>query len=151
MNSPENNSAKPLETWKIVAIVMAAGIVMYAAFSPNPFWSAPEKKLTMEQQRQKASDELTNKYSNSGVSSDIMTKRSCRDWYVQISEGGKGVQTDAERLAGFKKVYEVARYSEDSDIADAATRQLAALIAGDVEAFSIAANDFGNACKAHGQ
>jgi hypothetical protein len=151
MTTPENNSAKPIETWKILAIVVAAGIVMYAAFSANPFWSTPGKKLTMEQQRQKASDELTNKYSNSGVRNDIMTKRSCRDWYVQISEGGKGVQTDSERNAAFKKIYDVARYSVDVDIADAATRQIAALLAGDVEAFSAAATDFGNACRAHGQ
>ena len=146
-----SESAKPIETWKIVAIVMAAGIVMYAAFSPNPFWATPETKLTVEQQRQKASDELTNKYSNSGVSNDIMTTRSCRDWYLVIAEGGKGVQTDAELRAGMKKVYDVARYSADADIADAATRQLAAVTAGDAAAFQQAATDFGNACKAHGK
>jgi hypothetical protein len=82
---------------------------------------------------------------------DIMTKRSCRDWYTQISEGAKGVQTDEERIAGFREVYDVARYSTDADIADAATKQLAALIAGDVDAFSVAATNFGNACKTHGQ
>lgn len=146
-----SDSAKPLETWKIVAIVLAAVVVMYAAFSPKPFWAAPEKKLTMEEQRQKASDELTNKYSNSGVSSDIMTARSCKDWYVVISEGGKGVQTVSELRAGMKKVYDVARYSEDADIADAATRQLAAVTAGDAAAYEKAATDFGNACKAHGK
>ena len=85
------------------------------------------------------------------VKVDIMTKRSCRDWYVVIAEGGKGVQTNAELKNGMKMVYDVARYSEDYDIADAATRQLAAVIANDSEAFAIAGADFGNACKAHGQ
>jgi hypothetical protein len=147
----EKEPVKPIETWKIVALVLVAGIVMYAAFSPKPFWSTPEKKLTIEEQRQKASDELTRKYANSGVSNDIMTARSCKDWYVVISEGAKGVQTISELRAGMKKVYEVARYSVDADIADAATRQLAAVTAGDTAAYEIAATDFGNACKAHGK
>jgi hypothetical protein len=144
-------SAKPIETWKIVAIVLAALIVMYVAFGSNPFASTTGNGLTVEQQRQKASDELTSKYSNSAVSNDIMTQRSCRDWYLIISEGSKGVQTDAELRDGIKKVYDVARYSADTDIAEAATRQLAAVTAGDSAAFAIAGNDFGNACKAHGQ
>ena len=80
-----------------------------------------------------------------------MTKKSCRDWYSVISEGAKGIQTDAELRAGMRKVYDTARYSEDLDISDAATRQLAAVTAGDTSAFETAAIDFGNACKAHGQ
>ena len=89
--------------------------------------------------------------SSSSKSVDIMTKKSCRDWYEVISEGAKGIQTDAELRVGMQKVYDVARYSEDLDIADAATRQLAAVTAGDTSAFETAATDFGNACKAHGQ
>ena len=80
-----------------------------------------------------------------------MTKKSCRDWHEVISEGAKGIQTDAELRTGMQKVYDVARYSEDLDIADAATRQLAAVTAGDTSAFETAATDFGNACKARGQ
>jgi len=62
MATPENGSFKPLETWKIVAIVLVAIIVIYMAFVSNPLRSKPEKKLTVEQQRQNASDELTSKY-----------------------------------------------------------------------------------------
>ena len=89
--------------------------------------------------------------SSSSNSVDIMTKKSCRDWHEVVSEGAKGIQTDAELRAGMQKVYDVARYSEDLDIADAATRQLAAVTAGDASAFETAATDFGNACKARGQ
>jgi len=89
--------------------------------------------------------------SSSSNSVDIMTKKSCRDWHEVVSEGAKGIQTDAELRAGMQKVYDVARYSEDLDIVDAATRQLAAVTAGDTSAFETAATDFGNACRAHGQ
>jgi len=54
---------KPIETWKIVAIVMAAGLVLYAAISPTPFRTTPETTVSVEEQRQKASDELASKYS----------------------------------------------------------------------------------------
>jgi len=81
---------------------------------------------------------------------DIMTKSSCKDWIAIIGEGAKGVSNTEELRAGMQKVYETARYSADADIVDSATRQLASLTAGDVDAFSVASNDFGNACKAHG-
>jgi len=81
---------------------------------------------------------------------DIMTKSSCKDWLAIIGEGAKGVSNTEELRAGMQKVYETARYSADADIVDSATRQLASLTAGDVDAFSVASNDFGNACKAHG-
>lgn len=81
---------------------------------------------------------------------DIMTKSSCEDWIVIIGEGAKGIKTETEVREGMQKVYETARYSTDADIVDAATRQLAALTAGDIDAFSVASTDFGNACKAHG-
>jgi hypothetical protein len=81
---------------------------------------------------------------------DIMTKSSCKDWIAIIGEGAKGVSNTEELRAGMQKVYETARYSADADIVDSATRQLASLTAGDVDAFSVASNDFGNACKSHG-
>jgi hypothetical protein len=81
---------------------------------------------------------------------DIMTKSSCKDWIAIIGEGAKGINSESEIRAGMQKVYETARYSTDADIVDAATRQLAALTAGDIDAFSVASTDFGNACKAHG-
>lgn len=108
-------------------------------------------QLTGGNSKSSSSSSNSTSASSSSKSVDIMTKKSCRDWYEVISEGGKGLQTDAELRTGMQKVYEVARYSEDLDIVDAATRQLAAVTAGDTSAFETAATDFGNACKAHGQ
>jgi hypothetical protein len=108
-------------------------------------------QLTGGNSKSSPSSSTSTSASSSSKSVDIMTKKSCRDWYEVISEGGKGIQTDAELRTGMQKVYEVARYSEDLDIVDAATRQLAAVTAGDTSAFETAATDFGNACKAHGQ
>jgi len=108
-------------------------------------------QLTGGNSKSSSSSSTSTSASSSSKSVDIMTKKSCRDWYEVISEGGKGIQTDAELRTGMQKVYEVARYSEDLDIVDAATRQLAAVTAGDTSAFETAATDFGNACKAHGQ
>ena len=108
-------------------------------------------QLTGGNSKSSSSSSSSTSASSSSKSVDIMTKKSCRDWYEVISEGGKGIQTDAELRTGMQKVYEVARYSEDLDIVDAATRQLAAVTAGDTSAFETAATDFGNACKAHGQ
>ena len=108
-------------------------------------------QLTAGNSKSSSSSSNSTSASSSSKSVDIMTKKSCRDWYEVISEGGKGIQTDAELRTGMQKVYEVARYSEDLDIVDAATRQLAAVTAGDTSAFETAATDFGKACKAHGQ
>ncbi len=82
---------------------------------------------------------------------DLYTKRACRKWYEAISEGSKGTQTTAEIRESIKVVYESAKFSEIPAIVDAATRQLAAITIGDVDAFSLAGVDFGNACKAVGQ
>jgi hypothetical protein len=102
-------------------------------------------------------DEKSSSNLSPGISSttekevDLFTKRACRKWYEAISEGGKGIQTNAEIREGMKVVYEAAQFSEIPEIVDAATRQLAAITQGDVDAFEIAGNDFGNACKAAGQ
>lgn len=108
-------------------------------------------QLTGGNSKSSSSTSTSTSASTSSTSVDIMTKKSCRDWHEVISEGAKGIQTDAELRAGMQKVYDVARYSEDLDIADAATRQLAAVTAGDTSAFETAATDFGNACKVRGQ
>jgi hypothetical protein len=108
-------------------------------------------QLTGGNSKQSSSTSTSTSASTGSTSVDIMTKKSCRDWHEVISEGAKGIQTDAELRTGMQKVYDVARYSEDLDIADAATRQLAAVTAGDTSAFETAATDFGNACKARGQ
>jgi hypothetical protein len=81
---------------------------------------------------------------------DIMTESSCEDWLVIIGEGAKGLKTEAEVREGMQQVYEIARYSTDAEIVEYATQQLAAITAGDFEAFGVASEAFGNACKARG-
>jgi hypothetical protein len=138
MTTPENSKPKrqPLKKWQIVLIAVLALLVIGSL-------SGGDKKTTSN--------------SSPGVSEpevaqvDLFTKRACRKWYEAINEGGKGIQTTAEIREGIKVVYEAAQFSEIPAIVDAATRQLAAITSGDVEAFGIAGNDFGQACKAAGQ
>jgi len=139
MSTSENSNPKkkPLKKWQIVAIVILVLFVIGSISSGG--------------------EETSSSSSSPGISEpsvsqvDLFAKRACRKWYEAISEGGKGVQTTAEIREGIKVVYEAAQFSEIPEIVDAATRQLAAITNGDVEAFGTAGNDFGNACKAAGQ
>jgi hypothetical protein len=139
MTTPENSKPKrnPLKKWQIVLIAVLVLLVIGSLSGGG--------------------DKTTTSNSSSGVSEpevpqvDLFTKRACRKWYEAINEGGKGIQTTAEIREGMKVVYEAAQFSEIPAIVDAATRQLAAITSGDVEAFGNAGNDFGNACKAAGQ
>jgi len=139
MTTPENSKPKrkPLKKWQIVLIAVLVLLVIGSLSGGG--------------------DKMTTSNSPSGVSEpavpqvDLFTKRACRKWYEAINEGGKGIQTTAEIREGMKVVYEAAQFSEIPAIVDAATRQLAAITNGDVEAFGNAGNDFGNACKAAGQ
>ena len=139
MTTPENSKTKrnTLKKWQIVLIAVLVLLVIGSLSGGG--------------------DKTTTSNSSSGVSEpevpqvDLFTKRACRKWYEAINEGGKGIQTTAEIREGMKVVYEAAQFSEIPSIVDAATRQLAAITSGDVEAFGIAGNDFGNACKAAGQ
>ena len=138
MATPDNTPLqKRFKTWQwalMISIVIAAiGLL----FGSNSNTSSSSTSSTSS--------------SSSSDSVDMLTIGSCRDWHEVVSEGAKGIQTDAELRAGMKKVYDVARYSVDLDIVDAATRQLAAVTAGDTAAFQTAATDFGNACKLRGQ
>ena len=139
MTTTENSKPKrkPLKKWQIVLIAVLVLLVIGSLSGGG--------------------DKTTTSNSPSGVSEpavpqvDLFTKRACRKWYEAINEGGKGIQTTAEIREGMKVVYEAAQFSEIPAIVDAATRQLAAITNGDVEAFGNAGNDFGNACKAAGQ
>ena len=139
MTTPENSKPKrkPIKKWQIVLIAVLVLLVIGSLSGGG--------------------DKTTTSNSPSGVSEpavpqvDLFTKRACRKWYEAINEGGKGIQTTAEIREGMKVVYEAAQFSEIPAIVDAATRQLAAITNGDVEAFGNAGNDFGNACKAAGQ
>jgi hypothetical protein len=136
-NSESNVPRKNLKKWQIVLIALVALLVIGQLFGSSNSETKTDSTNTV----------ITPKETKV----DIMTKRSCRDWYEVIGEGAKGIQTDAELRDGMQKVYDVARYSTDMDIVDSATRQLAAVTSGDTSAFAVAGNDFGNACKAHGQ
>lgn len=81
---------------------------------------------------------------------DLMTKYSCRDWQQVIGAGAKENNTEAEIRAGLAKVYNLARFSEDTDIVESATRQLATITAGDLDGFALASKHFGNACRKYG-
>lgn len=130
--SKGNSRFKP---WQIVLIVIGALMIIGQLFGG-------ESASTSNSSTAASSTSVTKNV-------DIMTKRSCRDWYTWTAEGAKGVLTMSEMRNSFKKIYDVAKYSEDLDIADAATRQMAALTSGDVKEFESAAMDFGNACKTH--
>jgi hypothetical protein len=139
MTTPENSKPKrkPLKKWQIVTIVVFVLFVIGSL-------SGGDSKTTQSNSSPGVSEP-------SSPQVDLFTKRACRKWYEAVSEGGKGIQTTAEIREGMKVVYEAAQFSEIPAIVDAATRQLAAITSGDVEAFGIAGNDFGNACKAAGQ
>lgn len=137
MTTPENTPIqKRFKKWQWALIIFIALAVIGQLFGSNSDTSTTSS---------------TSATTSTTKSVDIMTKKSCRDWREVVAEGAKGIQTDAELREGMQKVYEVARYSEDLDIADAATRQLAAVTAGDASAFEVAATDFGNACMSRGQ
>jgi hypothetical protein len=128
---------------KIIISIFLFGIIGIIFNTGTSMQSAQQQTTQVETAPQRVAEEPKPEL-------DIMTKSSCEDWIVIIEEGAKGLKTETEVREGMQKVYETARYSTDADIVDAATRQLAALTAGDIDAFSVASTDFGNACKAHG-
>lgn len=129
---------KKLKKWQIVALVLVVTAII------GQFTGSGDSTESM-------SSETTEAATAPEPTVDIFTKRACRKWRIAVAEGGKGVQTTAEIREGMKVVYEAAQFSEIPAIVDAGTRQLAAITSGDVEAFSAAALDFGNACNAVGQ
>jgi hypothetical protein len=132
-------------TWwgKAIIIIIFLGILGTIFDSGDSSQTTPQQTAQVEKAPQPVAEAPKPKI-------DIMTKSSCEDWLAIIGEGAKGINSEAEIRDGMKKVYETARYSTDADIVEAATLQLAALTAGDIDAFATYSNDFGNACKAHG-
>jgi len=82
---------------------------------------------------------------------DIFTQRACRKFREFALEGGKGILTIAEMREKFRVSYEAAQFSEIPEIVNSATRTLAALTTGDVEAFSEATKEMADACLAAGR
>ena len=79
---------------------------------------------------------------------DYSATRACAIWVDVLDEGRKGIQTEAEMRAGFKKVYEKAKSSDIPQIVDAATRMLSSITIYNIDNFEKANNDFGKACSA---
>jgi hypothetical protein len=55
---------------------------------------------------------------------DYSATRACSIWLDVLDEGRKGIQTEKEMRASFKKVYDKAKSSDIPQIVDAATRML---------------------------
>jgi hypothetical protein len=133
-----------LKWWgKAIIIIIFLGIFGTIFDSGDSSQTTPQQTAQVEKAPQPVAEAPKPKI-------DIMTESSCEDWLAIIGEGAKGISSEAEIRDGMKKVYEIARYSTDADIVEAATLQLAAITAGDIDAFASYSNDFGNACKAHG-
>ena len=79
---------------------------------------------------------------------DYSATRACSIWVDVIDEGRKGIQTEAELRAGYKKVYEKAKSSDIPQIVDAATRMLSSITIYNIDEFEKANSDFGKACSA---
>jgi hypothetical protein len=138
MGEEASKPKKKLKIWQI-ALIIVGSFALIGQFTGGSDTSGPSENTAVS----KSADE-TDKV-------DFVTKRACRIWRQVIDEGSKGVQTTEELRAGMKEVYEVAKVSYDADIVKAATRQLAAITNGDVDAFKVAATDFGVACQSKGQ
>jgi hypothetical protein len=79
---------------------------------------------------------------------DYSATRACSIWVDVLDEGRKGIQTEKEMRAGFKKVYDKAKSSDIPQIVDAATRMLSSITIYNIDEFEKANNDFGKACSA---
>jgi hypothetical protein len=79
---------------------------------------------------------------------DFSATRACSIWVDVFDEGRKGIQTEKELRAGFKKVYDKAKSSNIPQIVDAATRMLSSITIYKIDEFEKANNDFGKACSA---
>ena len=79
---------------------------------------------------------------------DFSATRACSIWVDVLDEGRKGIQTEKEMRAGFKKVYDKAKSSNIPQIVDAATRMLSSITIYNIDEFEKANNDFGKACSA---
>lgn len=138
MSEEASKPKKKLKIWQIALIVFGL-FALIGQFTGGSETSSPSEETAVSKPAEEAEKV------------DFVTKRACRIWRQVVDEGSKGVQTTEELRAGMKEVYDVAKVSYDADIVEAATRQLAAITSGDVDAFKEAATDFGVACQSKGQ
>ena len=143
MSNSENSppKKKKLKKWQWAVLIFVVFPIILVLFIPSSSTttSTPEATTTTSTPEVATPAESVLDYS---------ATRACSIWVDVIDEGRKGIQTEAELRAGFKKVYEKAKSSEIPQIVDAATRMLSSITIYNIDEFEKANNDFGKACSA---
>ena len=142
MSTPENlPPKKKLKKWQWAVLIFVVFPIILSLFLPSSSTTTftPEATTTTSTPEVATPAESVLDYS---------ATRACSIWVDVLGEGRRGIQTEAEMRAGFKKVYEKAKSSEIPQIVDAATRMLSSITIYNIDEFEKANNDFGKACSA---
>ena len=143
MSTSENlpPKKKKLKKWQWAVLIFVVLPIILVLFIPSSSTttSTPEATTTTSTPEVATPAESVLDYS---------ATRACSIWVDVIDEGRKGIQTEAELRAGYKKVYEKAKSSDIPQIVDAATRMLSSITIYNIEEFEKANSDFGKACSA---
>ena len=143
MSTSENlpPKKKKLKKWQWAVVIFVVLPIILVLFIPSSSTttSTPEATTTTSTPEVATPAESVLDYS---------ATRACYIWVDVIDEGRKGIQTEAELRAGYKKVYEKAKSSDIPQIVDAATRMLSSITIYNIEEFEKANSDFGKACSA---
>ena len=143
MSTSENLSPKKkkLKKWQWAVLIFVVFPIILVLFIPSSSTttSTPEATTTTSTPEVVTPAESVLDYS---------ATRACSIWVDVIDEGRKGIQTEAELRAGYKKVYEKAKSSDIPQIVDAATRMLSSITIYNIDEFEKANSDFGKACSA---
>ena len=142
MSTPENlPPKKKLKKWQWAVLIFVVFPIILSLFLPSSSTTTftPEATTTTSTPEVATPAESVLDYS---------ATRACSIWVDVIDEGRKGIQTEAELRAGYKKVYEKAKSSDIPQIVDAATRMLSSITIYNIEEFEKANSDFGKACSA---
>ena len=143
MSNSENlpPKKKKLKKWQWAVLIFVVFPIILVLFIPSSSTttSTPEATTTTSTPEVATPAESVLDYS---------ATRACSIWVDVIDEGRKGIQTEAELRAGYKKVYEKAKSSDIPQIVDAATRMLSSITIYNIEEFEKANSDFGKACSA---
>ena len=143
MSTSENlpPKKKKLKKWQWAVLIFVVFPIILVLFIPSSSTttSTPEATTTTSTPQVVTPAESVLDYS---------ATRACSIWVDVIDEGRKGIQTEAELRAGYKKVYEKAKSSDIPQIVDAATRMLSSITIYNIDEFEKANSDFGKACSA---
>lgn len=143
MSNSENlpPKKKKLKKWQWAVLIFVVFPIILVLFIPSSSTttSTPEATTTTSTPEVTTPAESVLDYS---------ATRACSIWIDVIDEGRKGIQTEAELRAGYKKVYEKAKSSDIPQIVDAATRMLSSITIYNIDEFEKANSDFGKACSA---